>query len=631
MANKEGARRHGKPGVKFICVNLLPDVCRLPNGTPVPFSIVAWLDDSIRFSPDVNFAGHPAMTLAGRIAQVHGDEPGKKGGIVSGVNKGHCIPITYSPTVRVDGNNVLYDIGTRMWMNCAGPDARPGNTLGKIIYQEAKGTANISAEGTTPPLQPETPAEHDAWGNAFAPGPGGCTTPPGMGGLLEQGEDGLFGWLNKGIELSRVDWSNPGAVLGALGGIADKAGFGGLASGLGKLRYGYKLIKETDWRNPAAALGALGGLAGRAGNTSLAQGFGFLAQGAKLIHTDWRNPKAVLKALAGLADNKILRHLGAALPSSSRGPSGPTNPPLQPQTTAERRHADPERFHRLFGADGTIAMAHAAARIIGTDWHSPSAVLGTLAPVTDMARLNRLDDALGILQRVATPLSRIDWHHPAAARRGADQIAAALGIASLDPATTADCEKARTLRRLHRHSGDTLGRLTDHAAGGELNAIAQRIQRAAAALPEGYEPFATDARTLHLIRLAYPQRPARPRPRPPAPRTHDAIRRWLRPLERTLYRPPEHLDVTPLREAPWLDATGAILGDTDPPVRPETPAERLAGVLKVIAHNPRHSATAPVKIDAQGRWRAAAGVRAQTQAEARHLRALMRQESTDVR
>ncbi len=63
-----------------------------------------------------------------------GDEPGSSGGIRSGVNKGHCRPISNRTPVFVHGaeliqNDNLYD------MKCAGPNG-PGNTVGRLLFFE---------------------------------------------------------------------------------------------------------------------------------------------------------------------------------------------------------------------------------------------------------------------------------------------------------------------------------------------------------------------------------------------------------------------------------------------------------------------------------------------------------------
>ncbi len=251
MAKNEGARYHGDNSRKFICVGQFPDVCKLPNGTPVPFNIVAWFDDSVRYSPNVNFGGKPAMTMNGRIKKVKGDEPGKGGGVISNTHKGYCIPITHSGTVNVNGYKVLYRDDTLMWMNCLTPESKPGNTIGKVIYHGKSASANLSGGDSDPPLAPETPAEQAIWGEGGSQG--------GLAGQLlgGGGADGIVGLAQQAAQLAQTDWSNPGSVLGALSGVAGLAGASDLAKGIGLAQQAYAIAK-----NPASALGMAGQMAG---------------------------------------------------------------------------------------------------------------------------------------------------------------------------------------------------------------------------------------------------------------------------------------------------------------------------------------------------------------------------------
>ncbi len=305
MAINEGARYHGNSSNKFICVSQFPDVCKLPNGTPVPFSIVAWFDDSQRYSPNVNFGGKPAMTMNGRIKKVKGDEPGKGGGVISNTNKGYCIPITHSGTVNVNGNKVLYRDGTLMWMNCLTPESKPGNTIGKVIYHGKSASANLSGGDSDPPLRPETPAEQGCWGEGGSQG--------GLaGGLLGDlgGAEGIVGLAQQAAQLAQTDWSNPGSVLGALGGVAGLAGAGDLAKGIGLAQQAYAIAQ-----NPASALGIVGQIAGQGALGQMAGQILSAQTGKPAAHP--AHPRGATPGFAG--------------PLSEDSPAPPDNPLAKPK------------------------------------------------------------------------------------------------------------------------------------------------------------------------------------------------------------------------------------------------------------------------------------------------------------
>lgn len=131
---QSAARDSGKDAM-IVC--LAPDVCLTPIGSavvPIPYMIISKLDWSVRTITSTEMTGLEAFTMKSRTDKVTGDEPGVKGGVVSGVNKGWCRPISKKATVFVKGaeliqNDNLYD------MNCNGPDG-PGNTIGRLVYYE---------------------------------------------------------------------------------------------------------------------------------------------------------------------------------------------------------------------------------------------------------------------------------------------------------------------------------------------------------------------------------------------------------------------------------------------------------------------------------------------------------------
>lgn len=275
-------------------ISLIPDVCKSPTA-PVPYPIVGKLDDSVRYSQNVNFAGKQAMTMDGRVSMVTGDEAGVGGGGgKSNVNKGYCKPITHSSTVCVNGHHVLYHNDTLMWMNCQGPDG-PGNTIGKLIYQGVSRQASISPNGQVPPADPpvcvETPQEQNFLNNL---------------GKRLLNPQGVINLLQKGQQLAKMDWSNPGAVLGAVGEMAGLTGLDPIAKVAGLATQGYNL-SQADWSNPATILGTVGTVAGAGGLVPGPVGkiAGYVGNAAgvaqKLVQTDWNNPGSILGAAANLA------------------------------------------------------------------------------------------------------------------------------------------------------------------------------------------------------------------------------------------------------------------------------------------------------------------------------------------
>src|SRR5690242_18545936 len=87
LAMSEGARK----GSKFIAISTSPDVCLTPLGpimVPVPYQIVAHLDQASMPSHNVKFAGEPALLVEqSMVMKVEGNEAGVGGGIKSGHNR----------------------------------------------------------------------------------------------------------------------------------------------------------------------------------------------------------------------------------------------------------------------------------------------------------------------------------------------------------------------------------------------------------------------------------------------------------------------------------------------------------------------------------------------------------------
>lgn len=292
MAENEGARTN-----KFIVMGLLPDVCLSPSA-PVPYNIIARSEDAIDYSTNVNFGGKEALNMRTRITTVYNNELGMGGGVISGVNKGYCRPVSgFCPTIFINKSNALPHNNTLMWMNCDGPEG-PGNTMGVLLYQGNMSSASIGTDGsmpeTDPPLMPETPQESGFLKNCF----GGGGSLSDMGKAAQEGL-GISDLAQKAFELSRVDWSNPMGVLGTIAGSAGMLGLDTLGNLAGYAQKAYGLIK-TDWKNPGSVLGAIAGSADMVGLGSLGNLASYAQKAYGLIKTDWKNPASVTGALVDI-------------------------------------------------------------------------------------------------------------------------------------------------------------------------------------------------------------------------------------------------------------------------------------------------------------------------------------------
>ena len=302
MASQEGTAK----SAQFIVICTAPDVCKSP-GAPVPYQIVAFLSQSVFTSPNVRFKGVPAFDMASRVATVIGDEAGIGGGVVSGVFKGFCRPITPVPTVRTNGFPTCRHDYTQFLMNCAGPDG-PANTIGKVVYLGAMLSAPVGPGGSLPSGANSIVA-------AESPGELGCLgsldSIPGMGGGLSD----IVGLAQKAYNLAKTDWSNPMAALGAIGGLAGMAGLGSVARTAALAQKAYGLAK-TDWSNPGAAVGAALGIAGPvigAANSGSGTALENLTDAAKQVGSDlldtagklWTLPNTALGVALGGAGTVV--------------------------------------------------------------------------------------------------------------------------------------------------------------------------------------------------------------------------------------------------------------------------------------------------------------------------------------
>ncbi len=237
---------------QFLVISLVPDVCKSPL-VPVPYPIVGYLNQSILVSPNVRARGVPVFHMGSRVATVVGDEAGVGGGVMSQVFKGMCRPVVPVPTVRINGQMDTHHHQTLMLMNCAGPNG-PCNTLGHVKFIGPMFNASVGPAGTIPAeSNPPVAAE------SFAEG--GCLPKLEQMAGASGGLNDIVGMAQQAYSLATMDWSNPSAVLGALGGVAGMAGLGSLSQAA-SLASGAAGLATADWSNPGAALGAAMGVAG---------------------------------------------------------------------------------------------------------------------------------------------------------------------------------------------------------------------------------------------------------------------------------------------------------------------------------------------------------------------------------
>ncbi len=299
MATLEGTRA----SAEFMCVSLVPDVCKSPT-IPVPYKILSLFDCAVKFSTNVRFRKQWVFRHNSRLSTVRCDEPGVGGGILSGVNMGFCRPIdgTSSTTVKVNGSFVDYHVGTYMFMNCAGPEG-PFNTIGQVIFLGNMLPGPVSASGKVP--------KSCILGDS------------GMLADLKSKFGDIEGLIKKGKQLyalAQTDWSNPSAVLGAMGGLAGIAGLQDVAKAAGTAKELYDVgnkIANTDWSDPAQALSAVAGAAGVAGMKDIAQVANLANTIRNTINTDWSDPTAALASATNLMKATGLNKMSAEMASNA--------------------------------------------------------------------------------------------------------------------------------------------------------------------------------------------------------------------------------------------------------------------------------------------------------------------------
>ncbi|HGY1115966.1 TPA: DUF4150 domain-containing protein [Providencia rettgeri] len=116
MADNYLARQDGE----WLVVSILPDVCKTPIGSstpPVPYPVIAKLDDAVKVVPSVRANGKPVVVFSqSLVPETIGDQAGQAKGIKSGTVGGKCHPKQHSKSFFVQGKPVLRH-DDEFWMN----------------------------------------------------------------------------------------------------------------------------------------------------------------------------------------------------------------------------------------------------------------------------------------------------------------------------------------------------------------------------------------------------------------------------------------------------------------------------------------------------------------------------------
>lgn len=113
-----------------------PDVCITPpNDVPVPYMNLALVKDAAATCTSVLCDGQPVMKQSSFLSTSYGDEPGQKGGVISGCFAGKASFATFAYDVRFEGEPVprAHDL---MFMNHGSPF-----NLADYLQQVVRGAA----------------------------------------------------------------------------------------------------------------------------------------------------------------------------------------------------------------------------------------------------------------------------------------------------------------------------------------------------------------------------------------------------------------------------------------------------------------------------------------------------------
>ncbi len=120
MANEKATAKNAE----FVLVCMAPDVCWTPIGSkkvPIPYFITHTMATSQQCSRNVFFNGKAAYLHANSyVDNVTGDEPGIKGGVVTGVNMKVSHSQQHSASVYINGKPMVRT-GDMVLMNTKKP------------------------------------------------------------------------------------------------------------------------------------------------------------------------------------------------------------------------------------------------------------------------------------------------------------------------------------------------------------------------------------------------------------------------------------------------------------------------------------------------------------------------------
>lgn len=95
----------------WLVVSTSPDVCKTPMGSstpPVPYNVVAKLENCVSEVKSVNANGHPVVVFdQTEVPNTLGDQAGAANGVKSGTVGGKCWPLAHSAAVRAGKKHIV--------------------------------------------------------------------------------------------------------------------------------------------------------------------------------------------------------------------------------------------------------------------------------------------------------------------------------------------------------------------------------------------------------------------------------------------------------------------------------------------------------------------------------------------
>ncbi|ALH95481.1 PAAR-like domain-containing protein [Acinetobacter equi] len=114
----------------WMVVCTMPDVCKTPPCIPVPYPVVAFLNDSEKTQTNVKANNHPfVLHDKSYVSPTWGDQLGILKGIKSQTVGAKCFPIDKSASFKVNGKWTVR-VDDAFWMNGQG---NSGNTRGRVV------------------------------------------------------------------------------------------------------------------------------------------------------------------------------------------------------------------------------------------------------------------------------------------------------------------------------------------------------------------------------------------------------------------------------------------------------------------------------------------------------------------